>query len=287
VRTETPFEAEADSFTPVAPPELPEPLADYDTFVAAVKRCAEEGHAATWRLADLLVIGETYHFHDDDIPNMREFVTRDPDTGCFKSTAAKYRRSFYKEMAAITGMAVQTLKNLASLARTFPPESRDSRLSPSFYATLAPVQHADPQRAEMLVLHALAQPEGRATVEWLKREIDTPARAERRRRKAAAEPTATDDFAEGPFVLSHLSPADRAGVEKYAIAQRISTTEAACELISMALALLPEVRAKIRGIETISGHGPKPASDWNDLPIMQAEAAALAHVEKEVVAHGD
>jgi hypothetical protein len=140
----------------------------YDIWLGKAKLLAAEIHNAQWELGDWILLGSC-HFDTQDlfrgIPGyllLHKSTDQDGET-CYRSETIP---NFYKVTAKELGMAVQTLKNLVHVARVFPVEKRNPRLTFSHHQVAAPYD----KREEYL---AFAAPEGQPprTVDALKKHI--------------------------------------------------------------------------------------------------------------------
>jgi len=140
----------------------------YELWLGKAKLLAAEIHNSQWELGDWLDLGST----EFDTQDLFKYVPRylllhkctDRDGGtCYRSEKIP---NFYKDTAKELGMAVQTLKNLVHVARVFPVEKRNPRLTFSHHQVAAPYDN----REEYL---AFAAPEGQPplTVDALKKHI--------------------------------------------------------------------------------------------------------------------
>lgn len=137
--------------------------AGYDEWLASVRQAATDYHNRAWVLADLILEGLAKYDPANYIPTER-----------FMLIGVK-NPNFYEVLASATGMAVQSLRNLACAARAFPPDSRHPALSFSHHAVAAPYA----SRAEYLAAAAdggkdllTGAPQPPHTVDWLKKHIE-------------------------------------------------------------------------------------------------------------------
>lgn len=92
----------------------------FDDYAAAWQEATTRGESATWGKADLLLYGEAH------VPD-------------------------YEQAIAATRASYGGLRNLASLARAFPPERRVYAVSPSHYRVVAPLVGKDDALAHQLL----------------------------------------------------------------------------------------------------------------------------------------
>jgi hypothetical protein len=145
---------------------------DFDAFCEAVRASADKQRVSTWELADLLCLGESHFLPDPEGPE-------------YRYSGIEPRHVYYEKMAEVAGMAIQSIKNLVSIARAFPDGTRDNRLSLSHYKALAPIKRGDNLfkrgdgvyvqkiSVDKLIAATLDVPPGARphTVDWLKSEI--------------------------------------------------------------------------------------------------------------------
>lgn len=112
----------------------------YDDYAAAWQEATGRRESATWGKADLLLYGEAH------VPN-------------------------YEQAIAATRASYGGLRNLASLARAFPPERRVYAVSPSHYKVVAPLVGHDDALVHQLLSAAVDKELTREDLTMLKREV--------------------------------------------------------------------------------------------------------------------